>query len=650
MAKKTRKTKHKFPSVTQLEICGENNNGELMAKAINKKDNLERVEIFVLPNRKIKPELMTGDVILARLSCDNGVFSAKPIVRLSKQEQAVEKMYGVVEKYGNKVMIASSEKNSRNMYVLDSGKGLKHGDYVCFYLEGDRRFKTVRILKVLGPFDLHKATDSLVLEKYDIPNVFSNRLKKETKKLPIYDSADRLDLTDLPFVTIDGDDSKDFDDAVWAEKTPAGFRLGVAIADVAFYVRHLSELDREAYKRGNSVYLPDMVVPMLPEVLSNDLYSLRPRRRRPVLACFIEIDNNGKILSHNFHRAIIRSAARLTYGEVQNALDGERNDNTAPLFHCVIEPLHEAYLALDKARQKRGALELETDEFKVKFDKPGAVKTIEKCQHLLSEKIIEEFMIAANVAAAQTLKKKKVPVMYRIHDKPRTERLPDMEGLLKTLKMKLPDEAALKPQHFNKIIAACEKRGLQSGVSDLVLRMQSQAQYSPHNIGHFGLGLKDYVHFTSPIRRYADLLVHRALIKALKLPDGGGLEDGADEKLFEDIGNHLSDTERRAVNAEREMLSRYMAEYLNPALGQVFDVVITGFSNAGIFVRISEVGAEGLILMKTLPNDRYLLPESKMFLRGTRSRREFRLGDKIKAVLKEANPVTGGLTFRFYEE
>lgn len=216
--------------------------------------------------------------------------------------------------------------------------------------------------------------------------------------------------------------------------------------------------------------------------------------------------------------------------------------------------------------------------------------------------------------------------------------------------MKLPEEAALKPQHFNKIIAACEKYGLQSGVSDLVLRMQSQAQYSPHNIGHFGLGLKDYVHFTSPIRRYADLLVHRALIKALRLPDGGGLEDGADEKLFEDIGAHLSDTERRAVNAEREMLSRYMAEYLNPALGQVFDVVITGFSNAGIFVRISEVGAEGLILMKTLPNDHYLLPESKMFLRGARSRREFRLGDKIKAVLKEANPVTGGLTFRFYEE
>lgn len=650
MAKRVKKSKRRLPELIKIEICGETEDGELVARTVCEKHNPTGAEIFVQPNKRMKPALMPGDVVLAKLFYLHGVFSARPVTRLGGADDFVEKRYGVIEKHGEKALVVSAEKNSHETYWLNSGKGLKDGDFVSFFPEGDKRFKTARVIRVIGTFDLHKATSALVLDKYDIPSVFSNKANKEAKKLPAFDPSVRLDLTNLPFVTIDGDDSKDFDDAVWAEKTPAGFRLGVAIADVAFYVRDLSELDREAYKRGNSVYLPDMVVPMLPEVLSNDLCSLRPREKRPVLACFIEIDNDGKILNHNFHRAVIRSAERLTYGEVQDALDGNKNDKTAPLFYPVIMPLWEAYQALAKARKKRGALELETDEFNVRFDKAGAVKSVEKCPHLLSEKIVEEFMIAANVATAQTLKKRKVPVMYRIHDKPRAQRLPDLEGLLRELKMKLPSLPALKPGHFNKIAAACEKRGLQSGISDLILRMQSQAVYSPHNIGHFGLGLKDYVHFTSPIRRYADLLVHRALIKALKLPDGGALNERADDKLFEDIGAHISETERKAVNAEREMLSRYLAEYLKPAQGQVFDVVITGFSNAGIFVRIEEIGAEGLIFMKTLPNDRYVLPENKLSLFGVRSKREFRLGDRIKAMLRKANPVTGGLTFRFYDE
>ena len=650
MAKRIKKSKRRLPELIKIKICGEMEDGELLGQTVSEKHNPSGAAIYVQPNKKMKSALMTGDVVLAKLFYLHGVLTACPVIRLGSLDDFVEKRYGVVEKHGERALVVCTEKNSHETYWLSSCKGVKNGDFISFFLEGDRRFKNAHVIRVIGPFDLHRATSALVLDKYEIPYVFPTKVNKETKKMLDFDPAVRLDLTNLPFVTIDGEDSKDFDDAVWAEKTPSGFRLGVAIADVAFYVRHLSELDREAYKRGNSVYLPDMVVPMLPEILSNDLCSLRPREKRPVLACFIEIDNDGKILSHNFHRAVIRSAERLTYGEVQEALDGRRNDKTAPLFYPVIMPLWEAYQALEKARKKRGALELETDEFKVKFDKSGAVKFVEKCPHLESEKIVEEFMIAANVAAAQTLKKKKVPVMYRIHDKPRAERLPDLEGLLKELKMKLPDVSAIKPGHFNKIAAACEKRGLQSGISDLILRMQSQAVYSPHNIGHFGLGLKDYVHFTSPIRRYADLLIHRALIKALKLPDGGGLEDKTDVRVFEDIGVHISETERKAVNAEREMLSRYLAEYLSPARGQVFDVVITGFSTAGIFVRVNEIGAEGLILMKTLPADHYILPENKLFLRGARSKREFHLGDKIKAVLKEANPATGGLVFRLYGE
>lgn len=641
-----RHIKKKYPEVTQLEVIKIDESGDLTARIVEKKHKQIEDEIVVMPNRKVKPALEPGDVFLGRILVNGSNVSVRPIARLGHKDEPREKLYGVLENIDGRMYIQSAEKNSRQTYLVDKTNGAKAGDFVSFVLSGNRRFKDVNILRSYGKFNLDMASTSLVLDKYEIPSKFDEKVFKETKKLDKYNAAKRLDLTNLPFVTIDGDDSKDFDDAIWAEKCSGGFRLGIAIADVAFYVRNLSEIDREAYRRGNSVYLPNRVVPMLPEVLSNDLCSLCPREKRPVIACFIMIDNEGKMLNYEFHRAVIRSAARLTYSEVQKALDGVKSDNISPVFNTVVKPAYEAYLAMDKARKKRGALELELDEFKVKFDKEGNVKTVEKLPHLKSEQIIEEFMIAANVAAALALKKKKLPVMYRIHDCPKSEKLKDMEGLLKSLKMKIPEETALKPEHFNKILCACEKRGLASGVSDMILRMQCQAQYSPHNIGHFGLGLKDYVHFTSPIRRYSDLLIHRALIKALKLDDGGALDDKADEKLFEDIGNHLCETERKAVSAEREMMARYMSEYLKPAVGQPFDVSISGLSTAGIFVRIDNLGAEGLIPMNSLPRDRYYLPENRLYLEAKGAKKKYKNGDKLTAVLKEANPVNGGMVFR----
>lgn len=633
----------------QLEVTGVDEDGELLAQPIEKKVKLKG-RICVAANRKIKPELSVGDVFLGKVTPSYGVLYARPIARIAMKNDAIEKLYGVVEKQNGKVMIVSSEKNSRQSYLVTNLKGgCKVGDFVSFVLQGNRRFKEVQIIKSFGKFDLNKAASSLVLEKYNIPYEFPDEIFKETKKLPKLNQKCRTDLTNLPFVTIDGEDSKDFDDAVWAEKNEGGFRIAVAIADVAFYVRHLSEIDREAYRRGNSVYLPNRVVPMLPEVLCNDLCSLCPKEERPAIVCFMEISPQGKILKYKFERAMIKSAARLTYNEVQNALDGKKSENIAPLYQSVVVPVYEAYQALKKASKKRGALELELDEFKVKFDKNGQVKAVEKMPHLEAEQIIEEFMIAANVSAALMLKKKKLPIMYRVHDKPKSERLGDMEGLLETLEMKVPDEASLKPEHFNKVLCACKERGLAAGVSDMVLRMQSQAQYTPHNIGHFGLGLTDYVHFTSPIRRYADLLIHRALIKALKMPDNGALEDGATEKLFEETGTHLCETERKAVNAEREMNARYLAEYLKPAVGQEFEVAITGLSTAGIFVRIESLGAEGLIPMNSLPYDKYILPENRLSLRGAKTKREFKFGEVVNAVLKESNPITGGLIFRLIE-
>ncbi len=646
---KESKAKLRLPETLQLEISEIDDEGEIWARPTE--ERFASVgQIVILSNRKIKPPLAVGDRVLARIDCKNGEYYARVMLRTSTAQLQPEKQYGVIEKRGGRYFIVSTEKSKHTDLLLDNPLKAKDGDFVAYALEGNRRFKEVRILRNFGPFSLSKAAELLVLEKYGIPNEFSAQIAKELTDLPHLNLRAREDLTNLPFVTIDGDDSKDFDDAVWAEKTPFGFRLGVAIADVAFYVRPECELDREAYKRGNSVYLPNLVVPMLPEKLSNDLCSLRPKEKRPVIACFMEIDNDGKLRSYDFCRGTIKSAARLTYREVQAALDGDKSENIAPVFKSCVLPLYEAYLALDKARKKRGALELTTTEIKIKFDKQGQVLLIEKAPDYMSEKIIEEFMIAANVAAALALEKTHLPVMYRVHDRPPQEKLKEMEPLLHELGMKLPDTPALKPMHFNKLMEKTQTAGLTSGISDLVLRMQAQAQYSPENIGHFGLGLKHYVHFTSPIRRYADLLIHRALIAAKKFGGGGELEQNASLSQFTETAEHLCVTERRAVNAEREMTARYVSEYLKPSVGQIYEVVISGMNSAGIFVRIESFGAEGLIPMNSLPNDKYYLENNGFKLSAAKLGLEFSLGEKIKAQLVEASPVSGGLAFKYVDE
>ena len=646
--KKT-KAKLRLPETLQLEISKIDDEGEIWARPTEVRF-ASVGQIMVLPNHKIKPPLAVGDRVLVRIDGKNGEYYARVMLRTSTAQLQPEKQYGVIEKRGGRYFIVSTEKSKHTDLLLDNPLKAKDGDFVAYVLEGNRRFKEVRILRNFGPFSLSKAAELLVLEKYGIPNEFKPQIAKELGNLPHLNLREREDLTNLPFVTIDGDDSKDFDDAVWAEKTPLGFRLGVAIADVAFYVRPGSELDREAYKRGNSVYLPNLVVPMLPEKLSNDLCSLRPKEKRPVIACFMEIDNDGKLRSYDFCRGVIKSAARLTYREVQAALDGDKSENIAPVFKSCVLPLYEAYLALDKARKKRGALELNTTEIKIKFDKQGQVLLIEKAPDYMSEKIIEEFMIAANVAAALALEKTHLPVMYRVHDRPPQEKLKEMEPLLHELGMKLPDAPALKPMHFNKLMEKTQTAGLASGISDLVLRMQAQAQYSPENIGHFGLGLKHYVHFTSPIRRYSDLLIHRALIAAKKFGGGGELEQNASLSQFAETAEHLCVTERRAVNAEREMTSRYVSEYLKPSVGQIYEVVISGITSAGIFVRIESLGAEGLIPMNSLPNDKYYFENNGFKLSAAKLGLEFSLGEKLKAQLVEASPVSGGLAFKYVDE
>lgn len=638
-----------LPATLVFEISGLTEDGDMTAAVVDKEIWVSKKSFLVLENSKIKPALAVGDQFVGKISKRRGEWVTKPLSRTILANGEAEKVYGIIEKREGRFYLKSSERNARMSYQIDNIQGAGEGDFVSVILAGDQKFKQVHIVKNFGKYDLNKATSALILEKYDLPHEFDGQIAKELETCTECDGKGRLDLTAVPLVTIDGEDSKDFDDAVWAERSENGFNLMVAIADVSYYVRPGSELDREAYRRGNSVYLPNMVVPMLPEKLSNDLCSLNPKQKRASIVCLMEINSDGKLMSYEFQRALIRSVARLTYREVQEALDGKKSANITPVYKQVVEPVYEAYQALDKARKKRGALELITDEIKIKMGKDGAVQSVSKDEVYISHKIVEEFMISANVAAALALKKCQLPVLYRVHDKPQSEKLTGIQPLLKTLDLKLPEQPALKPAHLNKLIIKCGSCCFAKGISDLVLRLQSQAQYSPENIGHFGLGLTDYVHFTSPIRRYADLLIHRTLVKAFNMPDGGGLEDTATKQVFEDIGRHLCETERKAVSAERDLTSRFLSAYLQPCVGQIFDLKITGIGNAGIFAQIEDMGAEGLIPLTSMPSDFYQIPDGNLEIIGEHRGLHLRMGDPMKGRLMEASPISGGLIFKFID-
>ena len=451
-------------------------------------------------------------------------------------------------------------------------------------------------------------------------------------------AAGRVDLRGLDLVTIDGSDARDFDDAVWAEPDPdpendGGWHLVVAIADVALYVTPDSGLDREAALRGNSVYFADRVVPMLPEALSNGLCSLRPGEDRACLAAELWIDPDGRKRRHRFQRAIMRSAARLTYEETQAARDGAARP---PIARERLDALYGAFAALDRARVARGALALDLVEYRVLLDAAGAPRAVEPRTRLDSHKLIEEFMILANVAAAEELEARRRPCLYRVHDAPDPERVDALRLALADIDvpgLALAKGQVLRPALFNQVLARVAGRPEAPAVNDLVLRAQAQAAYSPANIGHFGLALRRYAHFTSPIRRYADLLVHRAL-----------LGEAAPEELDE-IGKHVSATERRATGAERSALERYRAQLLGNRIGEIFAGRVSGVARFGLFVTLTESGTDGLLPIASLPPDFYRFDRQRMRLSGRHSRRSFGLGDTLSVRLAEADPIGGRLVF-----
>ena len=426
---------------------------------------------------------------------------------------------------------------------------------------------------------------------------------EECKTLPPPTMEGRTDLRSLLLLTIDPVDARDHDDAVHAQadsdpKNSGGWVVTVAIADVAHYIRPGSKIDREAQLRGNSVYFPDRVVPMLPEKISNDLCSLRELEERPCLAVRMIFDRHGEKRSHAFVRAMMRSAAKLSYQEAQAAIDGTPSDKCLPLIDSALKPLWSAYKAVATARDKRGPLDLDLPERKIVLDDKGRVERVVTPQRLDAHRLIEEFMIQANVAAAETLEEKRLPLVYRVHDAPSAEKLKGLRDFLETLDMKVPHAGALRPEAFNKVLAQAKDLPVPDLINEVILRSQSQAEYTPKNIGHFGLNLVRYAHFTSPIRRYADLLVHRALVRALDLgPDG--LTDDEIPRLAS-IAKAISDTERRAMAAERETTDRLIAAHLADQVGAVFPARIAGVIRSGLFVRLKDTGADGYIPISSL--------------------------------------------------
>ncbi|RVD33091.1 ribonuclease R, partial [Mesorhizobium sp. M4B.F.Ca.ET.019.03.1.1] len=505
-----------------------------------------------------------------------------------------------------------------------------------------------KVLAVLGSLTSEKAVSMIAIHAHDIPHIFPADVIAEADAVKPAALAGREDWRELPLITIDPADAKDHDDAVFAtpdtdEKNPGGVLVTVAIADVAAYVRYGTALDREALKRGNSVYFPDRVVPMLPERISNDLCSLREGQDRPALAVRMTFAADGRQLRHSFHRVMMKSAAKLAYPQAQAAIDGMPDDKTGPILDTVLKPLWDAYAVLKRGRDGRQPLELDLPERKILLKEDGTVDRVVVPERLDAHKLIEEFMIQANVAAAETLEAKRQALVYRIHDAPSLAKQESLREFLATLSLSLARGAQMRPAQFNGILERVRGADNEALVNEVVLRSQSQAEYSPKNIGHFGLNLKRYAHFTSPIRRYADLIVHRGLIAALGLGPGGLTQQEADR--LEEVSALISATERRAMAAERDTVDRLVAAHLAEHIDDRFDARISGVTKAGLFVQLPQYGADGFIPVSSLEGDYYIYDETARSLFGERTGKGYQLADRVEVRLVEVAPMAGAMRF-----
>jgi len=650
-----------LPPVTVIEITGRDADGEFIARpSVWDEEHGAPPRILMAESkREGGPVAGIGDRVLARITAlgpdADYPYQARTIKRLA---QAARSLLGIFRALpgGTGVIDPVERKQLKEWPVARGATGdAENGELVRFEIARASRVgvQTARVIERLGNPAAQQMTSLIAVHAHGIPDRFPEAAlaKAEAAKEP--ELKRREDLRHLPLVTIDPSDARDHDDAVWAEADPnpanrSGWVVIVAIADVASYVRPGSTLDKEARKRGNSVYFPDRVVPMLPERISNDLCSLIENEPRPCLAVRMVFDKDGRKLGHRFLRALMRSAASLTYEQAQSAIDGRIDEVTGPLLDPVLRPLWGAYASLVLARTERGPLNLDLPERKILLDDKGRVRGVASPPRLDAHRLIEEFMIAANVAAAETLEAKRSPLIYRVHDSPSKEKLASLGEFLSTIGIKLPKSGTLKPAQFNRILAETRATPTAELVGEVILRSQAQAEYSPGNFGHFGLNLRKYAHFTSPIRRYADLIVHRALVRAL----GVGTDGLTDAEMgeLEEIARNISDTERRAMAAERETADRLIAAYLADRIGAKFQARVSGLVRTGLFVRLIETGADGFVPASSIGHEYFFHDELRQALVGEDTGLAYRLGDPVEVRLVEAIPTAGALRFEMLSE
>ncbi len=635
------------PKVTVLKIVAIED-GEPVAEPENwAPDNKEKPPRLMVRESKKMAALKRGDRILARNEETERGWRATPMKKLPAR---TEGLMGVVEKDGSgNYWLAPVDKRVRDSAPIGDVGEAKEGELVLAERMGKSARSKVKVVEVIGDPLAPKAFSLIAIAKHGIPHIFPQETIAEAERavdLPL--SPDhREDLRDIPIVAIDPADARDHDDAIWAEPDgKGGYRAIIAIADVSYYVRPGGALDREARKRGNSVYFPDRVVPMLPELLSADVCSLKQDVDRAAMACHIRIDKDGKVSDWRFTRAIVRLAKNIAYEDAQAAIDA----GDAPEY---LQNLWGAWKLLFKARQARDPLDLELPERQVRLNDEGVIEEIAVRERLDAHRVVEDFMIAANVAAAKALEAKAAPVVYRVHEQPSREKLLAFREYLATQGKKFALGQVITPGLFNRMLKDIADPAEKALIMEAVLRSQTQAYYGPANAGHFGLSLGSYAHFTSPIRRYADLLVHRALVDAYKLeqpkpkldlPDTSGLSD-RDRTALHQITDAISQTERRAMEAERDTIDRYVAAWLSGRVGETFDTRITGVQGFGFFATIEKLGGDGLVPVSTLGREYFSYDEKAQKLVGESSGTEYAVGDRLKLKLAEANALTGALKF-----
>jgi ribonuclease R len=627
-----------------VQITGTDQDGDALARPVEWERAAGQPPMILMhPERKGSPALAPGERVLARLRpMGPGRYEARTLRRV---DETPGRILGVFRPGHRENRIIPTDRRSKGEWIVPPGQeaGAEPDEIVLAEPVAQHLhlgLKPARVLERLGKLGDARSISLIAIHTHDIPQVFPEAALQEAARADGVELGSRVDLRAVPLITIDGADARDFDDAVFAQLDPehaGGFRLIVAIADVAHYVRPGSALDRSAEVRGNSVYFPDRVVPMLPEALSNGWCSLRPNEDRGCLFAEMRIDRSGRKTSQRFGRGLMRSAARMTYEQVQAAEDAH-NDLGLPLPH-----LYAAYRLLLAARLERGTLDLDLPERKVELDEQGRVTNVAPRPRLDSHRLIEEFMVLANVAAAEELERLHTPCMYRVHAPPSEEKLEALRGFLSSLGISLPPGNQLHPRDFDRVLRRYAGTSESQLISEVMLRSQSQAAYSPDNIGHFGLALPRYAHFTSPIRRYADLLVHRALIKALRL----GHDGISDEQIanFPDIGERITETERRAQQAERDAIDRYLTAFMAGRIGERFVARISGVTRFGLFVSVVETGASGLVPFATMPYDYWQYDEREQTVTGRQTRKVYRQAQEVDVLLSEANLVTGGMVF-----